>query len=310
MRANPELRRMHEGTPMLRRNFAHIRNAVTAASLAYAPGHYYSPICNPTKIQTRYRSPHGCNEEVSLPGIDLQRSRQIERLLSWKRFLLDIDFPENHTPPRRYNYGRSNSLYALGDAICLYCFIRELNSKRYVEIGSGFSSACVLDTVDQLLLDLQCTFIDPEPERLQALLKSNEPRPFRLLPQMVQDVPIDIFDELDAGDILFIDSSHVLKTCSDVEYELFSILPRLKPGVFVHFHDIFYPFEYPPEWVIERNYSWNEIYGLRAFLMYNNKFRIEFWNDYLVKTSAKFLTDIAPNMIRHPGGSLWVSVTS
>jgi len=201
-------------------------------------------------------------------------------------------------------------MYALGDAIPLYCFIRELNPKRYVEIGSGFSSVCVLDTVDQLQLDLQCTFIDPEPERLQRLLKSGESHSFHLLPTMVQNVPLETFHELDAGDILFVDSSHVLKTASDVEFELFSILPRLRPGVFIHFHDIFYPFEYPSEWAKERNYSWNEIYGLRAFLMYNNKFKIEFWNDYLVKTSAKTVADVAPNMIPQMGGSLWLSVSS
>jgi hypothetical protein len=292
---------------MLRRRLAHIRNAVAASPLAYTPGHYYSPICDPRKIEKWYQSPADCNGEVPLPGIDLQRNIQIDRLRSWQHYISEIRFPENCTAPWRYYYGRGTQ-YALGDAIPLYCFIRELNPKRYVEIGSGFSSVCVLDTVDQLLLDLQCTFIDPEPERLQNLLKSTEPRSFRLLPITVQDVPLEIFDELEAGDILFVDSSHVLKTSSDVEFELFSILPRLRPGVFIHFHDIFYPFEYPPEWVKERNYSWNEIYSLRAFLMYNNKFTIEFWNDYLVKTSTKVVADVAPNMIRHSGGSCWLSV--
>ncbi len=293
---------------MLRRRLASIRNFVTGSVLAFPPGHYYSPICDPTKIAKWYRSPSG-SEEVSLLGIDLQRNSQIDRLLSWRKYISDIQFPETRTPPWRYYYG-PGTMYALGDAIPLYCFIRELNPKRYVEIGSGFSSACVLDTVDQLQLDLQCTFIDPEPERLQRLLKSGESHSFHLLPTMVQNVPLETFHELDAGDILFVDSSHVLKTASDVEFELFSILPRLRPGVFIHFHDIFYPFEYPSEWAKERNYSWNEIYGLRAFLMYNNKFKIEFWNDYLVKTSAKTVADVAPNMIPQMGGSLWLSVSS
>jgi predicted O-methyltransferase YrrM len=291
---------------MLRRRLAHIRNAIAAAPLAFPPGHYYSPVCDPIKIRKWYRS--HCNEEVPLPGIDLHRDDQINRLLYWNEFFPDIQFPETRTPPWRYYYGRGNLTYAMGDAVCLYSFIRELSPKKYVEIGSGFSSACVLDTIDQLQLDLQCTFIDPEPARFQALLKSVETRDFRLLPRMVQDVPLEIFDELDAGDILFIDSSHVLKTASDVEFELFSILPRLKPGVFVHFHDIAYPFEYWPEVAIVRNYSWNEAYGLRAFLMYNNKFKIEFWSDYLLKTSTKHLPDVA---LKLSGGSgLWLSVTA
>ena len=289
---------------MLRRRLAHIRNAMSAAPLAFPPGHYYSPVCDPKKIIQSYRCGR-LEEDIPLPGIDLRRDAQLNRLVSWAKFVPDIQFVEACTPPWRYFYGRGNGTYALGDAICLSCFIRELKPRKYVEIGSGFSSVCVLDTIDQLDLELQCTFIDPEPERLQGLLKSNETGPFHLLPQMVQDVPLDTFDELNAGDILFIDSSHVLKTASDVAFELFSILPRLKPGVFVHFHDIAYPFEYWPE-AIERNYSWNEAYGLRAFLMYNDKFKIEFWSDYLVKTSSKLVAEVAPKMIG--GSGLWLSV--
>jgi len=159
------------GRNMLRRRLAHIRNAIAAAPLAFPPGHYYSPVCDPIKIRKWYRS--HCNEEVPLPGIDLHRDDQINRLLYWSEFFPDIQFPETRTPPWRYYYGRGNLTYAMGDAVCLYSFIRELSPKKYVEIGSGFSSACVLDTIDQLQLDLQCTFIDPEPARFQALLKSN-----------------------------------------------------------------------------------------------------------------------------------------
>jgi hypothetical protein len=288
---------------MLRQRLAHIRNAMAAAPLAFPPGHYHSPVCDPEKIRKWYRSPR--NEEVPLPGVDLRTDSQVNRLLDWREFLPDMHFPETRTPPWRYFYGRGNVTYALGDATCLYCFIRELNPKRYVEIGSGFSSACVLDTIDQGGLDLHCTFIDPEPGRFEGLLRPGEPRTFQLLPQMVQDVPLELFDTLEADDILFIDSSHILKTASDVAFELFSILPRLKPGVFVHFHDIAYPFEYWQD-VVEKNYSWNEVYGLRAFLMYNESFQIEFWSDYLVKTSSQLVAEVAPKM---PGGSgLWLSV--
>jgi Methyltransferase domain len=80
------------------------------------------------------------------------------------------------------------------------------------------------------------------------LLKPEDHQRATILRVPVQDVPLATFNALESGDILFIDSTHVLKTCSDVEFELFCILPRLKPGVFIHFHDIFYPFEYPPQW--------------------------------------------------------------
>jgi len=292
---------------LLRRRLAHIRNALAASPLAYIPGHYYSPICEPREIRKWYRDPEACDREVSLPGIELRRQHQIDRLLGWRKYF-PMQFPEYRTAPWRYYHGDDNGMYLLGDAICLYCLIRDLKPKRYVEIGSGFSSACVLDTIDRHSLDLTCTFIDPEPQRLQRLLNPGDDGHVKLLPRQVQDVPLETFTELEPGDILLIDSSHVMKTSSDVALEIFSILPQLRPGVFIHFHDIFYPFEYPPEWAIERNYSWNEIYGLRAFLMYNSKFRIEFWNDYLVKTSTKTVADLAPDMIRHSGGSIWLSV--
>jgi hypothetical protein len=85
----------------------------------------------------------------------------------------DIQFVETRTPTWPYFYGSGNFTYALGDAICLYCSIIELKPKEYVGFGSGFSSVCVLDTIDKHRLELQCTFIDPEPELFQALLKSN-----------------------------------------------------------------------------------------------------------------------------------------
>jgi hypothetical protein len=105
---------------------------------------------------------------------------------------------------------------------------------------------------------------------------------------------------------LFIDSSHVAKTASDVNFEIFELLPRLKPSVIVHFHDIFYPFEYPHGWIFDIRRSWNEIYFLRAFLMYNSAFEILFFNDYF---ACKFphLTEHGPSHFRqNPGGGLWL----
>jgi hypothetical protein len=95
-----------------------------------------------------------------------------------------------------------------------------------------------------------------------------------------QDVPPDTFSTLSAGDILFIDSSHVSKTDSDVNYAFFEILPRLSSDVNVHFHDVFHPFEYPKEWVYQGR-AWNEAYILRAFLQYNQTFTIEIFNSFL-----------------------------
>jgi hypothetical protein len=193
-------------------------------------------------------------------------------------------------------YSPNNSFYEQGDAICLASFLRELKPKRYIEIGNGFSSACALDTIDSFDLGTKCLFIDPYPTRLPYRLGSH-----RSIQARVQDVPLTFFDQLEQSDILFIDSTHILKTGSDLHYELFQILPRLRPGVFIHFHDIFYPFEYPPEWAIEQNRSWNEAYALRAFLHETSRYKIEFWNNYLSKIG---IADFGA------GASLWLSVTS
>ena len=116
--------------------------------------------------------------------------------------------------------------------------------------------------------------------------------------------------ELEVNDILFIDSSHVVKTGSDVHFELTELIPRLRPGVVVHFHDIFYPFEYPKAWVLDINRSWNEIYFLHVFLMYNSAFGIEFFNTFFARNYPDIVRASIPahadKFLLNPGGGLWL----
>jgi hypothetical protein len=227
--------------------------------LAFHAGHYYSPIVDPPTVRDYVnRERHGLHNGI--PGISLDLD---EMLAFWNR---NLDFmaatPDNPTKSeRRYYYEGSG--YPLGDAIFLRGVINELKPKRIVEIGSGFSTACMLDAIDDLGLRRIVTCVEPYPARLQSLLRS--PDEVTLLHMPVQHVELELFAELSAGDILFVDSTHVLKTGSDVHFELFSILPIVAPGVRVHFHDVPYPFEYPDEWIFQTNYSWNEAYALRPF---------------------------------------------
>jgi len=273
----------------------HVKNIFKSVHLAYPPGHFYSPICNPETL-IGYRDSNR-NGEVPLPGIDLNLEHQMRRLQRWSE-LEPINFPK-HKDHRRYYW--NNSQYELGDATSLSCFIRELKPKRFIEVGSGFSSACILDTLDHEQIETKCTFIDPRPTQLLLALTSADRNRVKIISDFVQNVPLPVFEELEAGDILFIDSTHILKTCSDLAFELFEVLPIIKPGVMIHFHDIQYPFEYPALW-INRNVSWNEIYALRAFLTSNSAYQIEFWNDHLVKTgNAKGWEQL------RGGASLWIS---
>jgi len=121
---------------------------------------------------------------------------------------------------------------------------------------------------------------------------------------------VTIYDELEAGDILFIDSTHVLRTGSDVVFELFEILPRLAKGVIVHFHDMFWPFEYPRSWAVEENRSWNELYAVRAFLINNDAWRVLFFNDYMRLFERDLIQRTYPNFLKNSGGALWLEKTA
>ena len=110
---------------------------------------------------------------------------------------------------------------------------------------------------------------------------------------------------LEKNDILFIDSTHVSKAGSDVNYILFEILPTLKEGVIIHFHDVFYPFEYPQGW-IEKGFAWNEDYLLRAFLMYNSNFELLFFNTYMEQFHKTWIAKNMPDILKNMGGGLWL----
>lgn len=188
----------------------------------------------------------------------------------------------------------------------LHGMLRHLKPKRLIEIGSGFSSACAVDTIDRFL-DGTCdlTFIEPYPERLLGVL-GERARTTRIFNVPVQGVPLEIYGELEAGDVLFIDSSHVLRTGSDVCMELFEILPRLAKGVFVHIHDIIWPFEYPQNWILDQNRSYNEAYAVRAFLTGNPNWKIAFFNDYFAKFEGARIQQSFPQHTGDFGGSIWL----
>ena len=152
--------------------------------------------------------------------------------------------------------------------------MRQNRPQRVVEIGSGFTTLLAAQALARNAAEgaaATLTAIEPYPP---AFLREALPVPVELVAEPVQNVPLERFTSLHAGDILFIDSSHVCKIGSDVQYEILEILPRLAPGVLVHLHDIFLPVEYPREWVMEWHRFWNEQYLLQAFLCGNRNFEV------------------------------------
>jgi hypothetical protein len=253
------------------------RSRRAAVSLYARPGDFGSPVVDPRTIRD---SGSDDTTLVDLPGIDL-RVEHHEAV--WKEWEPHIERWERDAGPhRRYHTGPENDMFGATSGRWLAGAIGAIHPKRYVEIGSGFSSAIVLDINDEQrpTEPIDCTFIDPKPDRLKSLLRDGDLDHCEFLTCPVQDVDLDVFDRLGPGDVLFIDSSHVAKSRSDVVLQLFTILPRLADGVYIHFHDIPYPFDYPRRWLVEQNRSWNEAYFLRAFLMYNTTFSVHFWTDY------------------------------
>jgi predicted O-methyltransferase YrrM len=208
-------------------------------------------------------------------------------------------------PARRYH--ANNDMYAMGDAAILAGMLRHLRPQRWIEVGSGYSSAVLLDTLDRTPgLATTLTFIEPDPVRLDALLRPADRTRATIIQSGVQAVPLETFDALGAGDVLFLDTTHVAKTGSDVVHEVFRILPRLASGVVVHLHDVFADFEYPDAWIFGENRSWNEQYLLRAFLMFNNAFEVLYANDLFARDRWALVAARWPALLENPGGGFWM----
>jgi len=268
-----------------------------------SPGHFYSPIPSIDEIRTREDEIFG-PPPPALPGIDLRDDEQVALVRELARFYGELPFPRTQSNESRYWF--ENWAYSYADAIFLYSMLRHLQPRRVIEVGSGFSSAAMLDTADRWLPQTSFIFIDPDTSTLDALLRPNDRERVTIVRAKLQEVPLTTFDTLAANDILFIDSTHVSKTGSDVNRILFEILPRLVPGVHVHFHDVFYPFEYPKEWVYEGR-AWNEDYILRAFLEFNDAFDVVLFGTWLARFHRPLLAELMPLTLENPGGSLWLA---
>jgi hypothetical protein len=279
--------------------------AVTSAAVRpfVPPGHFYSPI--PDFQQARRDAHRLFDMSVSsIPGVDLNEPAQLALLEKFRPFYLEQPFTGEPSAARRYHF--DNPMYSYSDALFLYFMLRHLQPRRVIEIGSGYSSAVTLDT-NELFLGgkVRCTFIEPYPDVLLSRLRPTDASFIEVLPVPLQDVELSRFHELEANDILFIDSTHVSKLGSDVNRIFFEILPVLRPGVHVHFHDIFYPFEYLPAWAEEGRF-WNEAYLLRAFLQYNRAFEVVLFNTFLAAKHRSRLEALFPLCLRNTGGSIWL----
>lgn len=241
---------------------------------------------------------------MELPGIELHSDEQLA-LVEQLGGLPPDDFTAD-PPAGRY---RVNGFFGPGDAAILSAMIRHLEPRRVVEVGSGFSSAVTLDTNDRHLGGrVDCTFVDPHPERLLSLLRPGDRDRIVILDRPVQEVGAATFEALEPGDILFIDSSHVIKAGGDVNHLVLDVLPGLPQGVHVHFHDVFHPFEYFRAWFERDRKAWSETYLLRALLQHSCRYRVRLFGDYLWRFKKEEVKALFPGMLASRPGSLWLEV--
>lgn len=277
---------------------------------SFPPGHFYSPV--PDLPEIRKSANEIFDRSIKcLPEVEINEAAQLKLLRQFAEYYASIPFSDQATDGRRYFY--DNPYFSYGDGIVLYSMLRHFRPGKVIEIGSGFSSAEMLDVSDRFFAKkIEFTFIEPYPERLLKLLTKEDLAHCRIVNKPLQEIDLQLFATLEANDILFIDSSHVGKINSDVLYIFFKILPFLKPGVIVHFHDIVWPFEYPQNWV-EEGRAWNEAYFLRAFLQYNAAFEIIFFNSFMALQHSKEIEGQIPGILKTPSAketvgnsSLWL----
>jgi hypothetical protein len=267
-----------------------------------APGHFYSPIPDVAQLERRTGSSLATGDFLRNIKVNDKEREAIEDDI--RRYYPQFPFGEKPVPGLRYYYG--NDAFSCPDAILLYTMLRRYRPRRVVEIGSGFSSALMLDTDERFLeKTVSFVFIEPFPARLVSLMTDKDKR-HTIVAEPIQKIgSLELFESLEKDDVLFIDSTHVSKTGSDVNYIFFEILPRIREGVLVHFHDIANGFEYPLEWH-KKGIHWNESYLLRAFLQFNSHYEVLFFNSHFQASNGNKIAKEIPLYNSERGVSFWL----
>jgi Methyltransferase domain len=237
--------------------------------------------------------------EAALVGVDLRHDEQRDFIRGpFSRLVADYD----PVALAAAGFHEPNGWFEGLDPRVLFVMLRLHQPRRVIEAGSGWSSL-VMASVNQRFLDGESRIIcvDPEPRCDLAATPGLD----CVCRQPAQDLPVDMFLELEEDDVLFIDSSHVAAQGSDVTFLVLDVLPRLKPGVIVHFHDIFFPGDYPDaDWVQP---EWNEQYLLQALLTDSPRFRVLFSSAYAGRLLAVDLADALGQPMY--GDSFWLRVS-
>lgn len=272
----------------------------------YYPGYHGSTIPSMKSLKAERARIFG-QRDSGFDGIQMGKAEQNKLLVQFSTYYKDFNPNSEKNSSRLYFY--NNDMFGFGDAFFLQCILRHFKPANVIEVGSGYSSALMLDTASEYGLETRFTFIDPYSITIEQVLASKPDGQYSLIREEVQLLDPKIYESLGEGDVLFIDSSHVVKIGSDLSTLLFSVLPILQKGVIVHFHDIWYPWEYPEEFLLEGR-AYNEMYFVRAFLQFNADFEILLFNSFVEQEFSAFLSEEMPRLSNDCGGGLWLRRTS
>lgn len=262
--------------------------------------HFYEPLFNFNKYVKQWDEPR------ALPNVHLNVSSQLDLISSFSFRDELASFPLERVYTDDFYY--RNGSFEGGDAEFYYSFIRDKKPKRIIEIGSGNSTLIALEAIKK-------NTSENENNATEVLCIEPYPHPWlkrkagiHILDEKVENVSLDVFSKLEEGDILFIDSSHMVRPEGDVLYELLHILPHLASGVYIHIHDVFTPYLYPKDWLSNAVYFWNEQFFLESILVHSKEFKIIGSLYYLLKNHKEEMDQHFPMMkaLGNQPGSFWI----
>jgi hypothetical protein len=228
--------------------------------------HYYDPLINLKHLGKPL------SQSRQIAGIDFPVDKYMTFFESLSGMTEMLDTPVSAVEGE-HQYHFSSTTFGPLDATVLYGIIRRYRPRRIVEIGCGMSTLAALKATQRNAREdstYSCQHVCIEPYEQPWL----ETLPVTLLRKKLEEVDSAMVEELQAGDILFIDSSHVIRPQGDVLVGLFDWVGRIKPGVLVHVHDILSPRDYPEDWIFSHRFLWNEQYLLEGFLAFNETYKI------------------------------------
>jgi hypothetical protein len=264
--------------------------------------HYYEPLINPVK-HLRYP----LDRDRHLPGIDMNIEGQLEVLKKFKYSHELLKLPMSN-PGSEGKFYFNNQSFESGDAEYWYDVIRTYKPSRIIEIGSGFSTLIAQEAIKKNKEENAAYSVEHiciEPYEQPWLEKTGA----KIVRKKVEDLELSLFQSLGPNDVLFIDSSHMVRPQGDVLFEFLEILPLIKSGVLVHVHDIFSPRDYPREWIVNDHKLWNEQYLLEAFLSMNDRFEVIGALNYLSHHHVELFRNACPVFAKEAGrepGSFWM----